>query len=385
MTYKALHVITGLDDGGAEAVLFRLVTATASNAQHVVVSLGDSGKYGELLEAHGIRVFCLGMPRGSVRIGAVRKLVAIMRNERPDVVQTWMYHANFLGGLCARAAGLSNIVWGIHHTHLVPGMASRGTRLIDWLCAHMSSFVPTSIVACAQAARDVHVVNGYDGRKFHVVANGYDVGRWSRSDEARREIRAELGIPDGCPVVGLVARWDPLKDHENFLSAMALVRQYRPDLRVILAGKGCAPDNNELVSLIGRAAGAESTYLLGPRADVPKIMSALDLHVLSSRSEAFPNVVAEAMACETPCVVTEVGDAPAIVGTTGWSIPIENPQLLAGAVTAALNEWSNQPPSWSVRRQQARQRIVSQFSIEAMAAGYSSVWEGVDGQPVPDA
>lgn len=374
MTFKALHVITGLGDGGAEAVLFRLVTAPEFDVQHVVVSLGDSGKYGELLEAYGVKVFCLGMPRGGVKIGGLRNLIAILRRERPDVVQTWMYHANFLGGLCARAAGLSNIVWGIHHTHLLPGMASRGTRLVDWLCARISPFVPSSIVACAQAARDVHVLNGYDERKFHVVANGYDVGRWSRSDEARQEIRAELGIPDRDPVVGLVARWDPLKDHDNLLSALALVRPHFPGVRLVLAGQGCEAENGDLAFLVGRAGGADKTYLLGPRSDVPNIMNALDLHVLSSRSEAFPNVVAEAMACETPCVVTEVGDAPVIVGTTGWSVPIKNAQLLANAIIAALAEWSTQPTAWSTRRDHARQRIASNFSVGAMAAGYRSVW-----------
>ncbi|UNK38240.1 glycosyltransferase [Shinella sp. H4-D48] len=375
MTFKVLHVITGLDDGGAEAVLFRLVSAVPDKTEHVVVSLTDAGKYGALLEAQGTRVLCLGMQRGRASIGALRQLVAFMRKEQPDVVQTWMYHANFLGGICAKVARLPTVVWGIHHTHLVPGMASRSTRAIDWLCARISNFVPTKIIACAKAAEDVHVGKGYDQRKVKVVANGYDINRWCRSEDARQDIRTELGIPDSCPLIGFVARWDPLKDHSNLVSAIALVRHNRADLRVMLVGKGCIPENSELVSLLERAGIAKSVCLLGARSDVPRLMCALDLHVLSSRSEAFPNVVAEAMACETPCVVTAVGDASEIVGATGWCVPVENSQLLAAAIVDALEEWSSRPSLWSERRRQARQRIVSQFSIEAMVQGYQDVWD----------
>jgi glycosyltransferase involved in cell wall biosynthesis len=103
-------------------------------------------------------------------------------------------------------------------------------------------------------------------------------------------------------------------------------------------------------------------------------MYALDIHILSSRSEGFPNVLAEAMACGTPCVTTDVGDAAMIVGDTGWVVPPKNPQVLANAILEAINEKQNNPLMWEVREQACRDRIVDNFSIEKMVAGYHQVW-----------
>jgi glycosyltransferase involved in cell wall biosynthesis len=127
----------------------------------------------------------------------------------------------------------------------------------------------------------------------------------------------------------------------------------------------------EIVELEGLV---ESTHLLGRRADVPALMNALDLHVLSSVGEAFPNVVAEAMASGTPCVVTNVGDAAEIVGETGWSVPAKDSAALASAVSTALQELEHQPQRWTERRLAARSRIVDNFSLEQMVVQYNKVW-----------
>jgi glycosyltransferase involved in cell wall biosynthesis len=368
-----LHIITGLEDGGAEAVLFRLTTADTAH-RHTVVSLGDGGKYGPLLEAQGVRVQTLGMPRGRVTLAGLYKLVGILRREQPRIVQTWMYHANLVGGVVARLSGVSAVFWSIHHTDLLPGTTGASTRLVDWLCARLSPLVPKGIIACALEAQRVHIANGYAARKFSVIPNGYDVALFAPDAQAGARIRAELGIADQSPVVGLVGRWDPQKDHANLIAALQTVRLTYPDVAVVLAGTRCEPDNVDLAALL-RAAGLDrNVHLLGRRADIPAVMNALDLHVLSSYSEAFPNVVAEAMACGTPCVVTDIGDAALIVGQTGWVVPPKNSLALADAIVDALHERGD-AGRWNSRTEAARERIVREFSLGTMVARYRKAWE----------
>lgn len=367
------HVITGLADGGAEAVLYRLCTFPQPGYRHIVVALGPEDKYAPMLRAAGVETHCLGLPRGRLTLRAVIRMFKLLRQRKPDVVQTWMYHANLVGGVVARLAGCSNVVWGLHHTTLVSGTTGKSTQLVNRLCARLSRRVPSSIVACAQSARLVHEGYGYDRSKFVVVPNGYETGKFAPDAAAGEAIRRELGIGLQAPVIGLVGRWHPDKDHPTLLAAFARVVGHFSDAQLLLAGTGCTADNNDLVAQIKDHGLDGSVRLLGRRSDVSAIMNAIDLHVLSSRSEAFPNVVAEAMACGTPCVVTDVGDASLIVGDTGWVVPPRNPEQLAGAIVKALRERSDFE-RWKARSHAARQRILNEFSLEKMVERYRRVW-----------
>ena len=106
---KILHIITGLNDGGAEAVLYRLCKFDSAH-KHIVVSLMVEGKYGPLLKELGVKLYCLNMPAGRIRFSGMIKLFKLLRQHKPDVIQTWMYHADLIGGVVGRLAGIKNIV-----------------------------------------------------------------------------------------------------------------------------------------------------------------------------------------------------------------------------------------------------------------------------------
>jgi glycosyltransferase involved in cell wall biosynthesis len=363
---RILHIITGLADGGAEAVLFRLITHDTKN-QHAVVSLTTEGKYGRALRDRGVPVVALEMPRGRLTWRGVQRLWFALRQERPDVAQTWMYHADLLGGLVARLAGVP-VVWGIRNTTLEPGRSSRTTIAVARMCGWLSRRVPRRIVACAHAAVTVHAALGYDAKRLVVIANGYDLGRFRPDGEARQRLRAEWGVSDDVPLLGMVARWDPYKDHANLIEAFAFWPRKWHVLSPVLVGTGMTAEN-QLMQRIAKAGLAERVRLLGPRTDVPAIMAALDVHVMSSSAEAFPNVLAEAMACGTPCVTTDVGDAAQIVGDTGWVVPPRNSQALAEALAQALTAQDDRA-AWATRQQRCRERIAKNYSIEAMVQRY---------------
>lgn len=365
-----VHVITELGDGGAEAALYRLCTAPGNESHHVI-SLMDEGKYGPLLRAAGISVTCIGMQRNRLSPAALWRLWRGLRKLRPRAVQTWMYHADLLGGVAARLAGIRNVAWGIHNSVLVPGQNSAGTILIARICARLSHVVPRAIICCAHKAARVHVALGYRAAAMHVVPNGYDLTLFRPDPEQRSTVRAELGLGDE-DVVGFVARHDPAKDHANLLRALAILKARGACPLCLLAGGGMKASNAALSAEIARHDVGDRVVLLGRRSDVPAIMNALDVHILSSAAEAFPNVLAEAMACGTPCVSTDVGDAVDIVGDSGWIVPPGNPDALADAVEAALT--ARHSADWSARREHARQWIARSFSIAQMNRGYRRVW-----------
>lgn len=372
---KIIHVITGLNNGGAEAVLYRLCTHDKNNT-HIVISLMDEGKYGVMLRDAGIEVHCINMPQGRFTLAGLAKLFRLFRNLKPNIVQTWMYHADLIGGVVAKLAGVKRVFWNIRHTTLEPRKSKRTTIIIAKLCAAISRFVPTGIVCCANKAKEVHSSLGYIRNKMTVIGNGYDLTLYAPQDVADNKIRDELHINDITPLLGMVGRFDPQKDHLGLLLSLSMVKKSGVNFKFCLIGRDLNQHNSLLVSKISELDLNDNMVLLDQRSDIHAVMNSLDIHVLSSSfGEGFPNVVAEAMACSTPCITTDVGDAALIVGDTGWIVPPEEPKLLAEAIILALDEKNNISEHWNMRKQNARLRIVQKFSIETMVKNYVAVWQ----------
>jgi glycosyltransferase involved in cell wall biosynthesis len=368
----ALHIITGLKDGGAESALYHLCIHNPQN-QHVVVSLMDEGKYGPLLVSAGIEVHCLRMPQGKVSLVGLGRLWRLLRLNKPDAVQTWMYHANLIGGFMARLAGVRNIVWGIHHSNLTPGTIKLSTIWIAKLSAAMSAWVPSRIVCCSQQAVEAHKRIGYAADKFRLVPNGYDLARLTPNAASGLSFRTALNLPAGVPLIGTVARFDTQKDHANLLAALGQLKRQGQAFHCLLVGTGMDAANATLADWLRQHDLTDRVTLLGRRNDIDAVMNALDIHVLSSLGEAFPNVLAEAMACGTPCVTTDVGDAAYIVGDTGWVVPPQDSGALARGIQSALAALAD-TTVWKARQQAARQRIEDHFTIERVVGLYDAVW-----------
>jgi glycosyltransferase involved in cell wall biosynthesis len=381
---RVLHVITGLNLGGAETMLYRLLRASHPGpSAYDVVSLTDRGIVGERIEAMGIPVRALGMRRTPDPRPLLR-LARFVARTRPDVVQTWMYHADLVGGVAAALARNAKIAWGIHHSTVERAHARRTTRLAVALGARLSPWIPDRIVAVSRAARDLHVDAGYDARKFVVIPNGFDMTEFRQEPGWRREVRRELGVADHLVLIGLVARVDPQKDHVNFLRAAAVMARRRSEVRFLLCGKDATRENGTLLQAVSEHGLGDRVLLLGPRTDIPRIMNALDIATLSSAwGEAFPLVIGEAMACGVPCVVTDVGDSAYLVGDTGRVVRPRDPEELA-AGWEALVELG--PDGRRLLGGAARARIEQHFSLPRIAAEYASLYRRMlDGVPEPSA
>jgi glycosyltransferase involved in cell wall biosynthesis len=369
---RVFHIITGLRDGGAEGVLFRLCTHDSLD-EHLVVSLSDEGKYGALLRAKGILVYPLYMRANRPSLIAFVRLVRLLKMHKPDVIQTWMYHADLFGGIAGRIAGVRNIVWGIRATTPDFRGAYKSISLMRKILAILSGWLPSKIAVCAKRAITSHAGLGYEERKMRLIPNGYDLSEFMMQPVKSEKFREEHGIQKHDVLLGCVGRYDPLKDYSNLLHALSILKQKGIRFYLILIGLGLDNSNAELRLLLEKLNLSDVVRLLGQRDDIPIAMGAFDLHVLSSSAEGFPNVVCEAMSCETPCVVTDVGDAAYIVGETGWVVPPQDHEALAISIEMAIEEMRSD--SWNRRCLSTRERVAELFSIEKMVGAYRQIWQ----------
>ncbi len=369
---RVVHVINGLGVGGAETMLYRILAHRRPSVVDArVVSLSKGGALASRVRELGVPVEELDLRGPAGLLTAVPRLRKVLRAANADLVQTWMYHADLLGGLAARWERIPT-VWGIQNTNLLWGTSKWSTRLIVRFLALLSRVVPRRIVSCSREAERVHVAKGYDQSKFVVVPNGSDTVSFFRSASKRGELRARLGIAPVAMVVGHVGRFHPQKDHRTFLRAAGLLGGRRPAPLFLMCGEGVGPDNAELRRVAGEAGIERQCLFLGPREDMAAVMNALDVLAVSARAgEAFPLVLGEAMACEVPCVTTNVGDASFLVGDTGRTVPVGDPAALATALAEIL-----EMPT-PVREQlgaRARARIAKEFSIERIARLYEDLY-----------
>ena len=376
-----VHVITGLQTGGAETMLYKLLSEVAEDqdVQSRVVSLMPDGPIGERLRELGVSLTTLDMPRGTLTWDGLRRLYGLLRHKQPDVVQTWMYHADLVGGIVAWMAGVDHIVWNIRSSTLDPDRDKRKTIWTAKICAWLSAWLPDRIVTCAREAGRVHADLGYDASKMEVIPNGFDTEQYRPDEQRRSQIRDELNLQDEV-VVGLVARYHPQKDHRTFVRAAARLVEQVPDVHFVLCGTDIDWKNEELVGWIEKHGLRDFFSLLGRRDDVASVITAFDLAVLSSATgEAFPNVVGEAMACGVPSVVTDVGDSADIVGDTGIAVPTEAPKKLAEACEQILTLPGSERHTLG---EKARDRVEREYSLSAVANRYLHIYrEKLDTSP----
>ena len=368
-----LHVITGLDTGGAETALFRLIDGSRlGNYRHMVVTLMPGGTMLPVFRQAGIDVLQIDLRKAP--LAGFLRLVRIMRASRPDIVQTWMYHADLVGGLAARVAGNRNVIWGIRTTGI--DHAPRATAVVRRLCAWLSARVPHTIVCVADASRRAHVDKGYDGGRMVVVHNGFN-----QSPEVgalqRMTLRAQWGFDETHVVVGNLGRFDPDKDLENFVRAAGILAPAHPQLRFVMIGHRSDAERAQLDAWVAGTGYPERFTLLRERADALVCLAAMDVFCLSSRNEGFPVVVGEAMSAAVPCVVTDVGDTALLVGDTGVVVPREDAAALAAGVEQMLRIGPDGRRLLGLRASaRVRERFTVSHTRERFENVYSRVMEG---------
>jgi glycosyltransferase involved in cell wall biosynthesis len=362
------HIITGLNVGGAERALHTLLTNGLEGPfRNRVISLMGPGHYGPLLEQAGIPLTCLNMPRGLPTPGALWRLRVALRHDRPALVQGWMYHGNLAASLAGWLAGRGvPVAWNVRASLQALRAEKPTTRAAIRLGARLSRG-PKAILYNSARSLTQHREIGYADGADVVIPNGFDTDTWRSDAAARAQGRQNLGLGPDEVVIGYVGRGHPQKDIPLLAGAFDQVRRLRPTARLICIGR-------EIDMQVPADCSRDGMQFLGQRADVPVLLPGFDVLCLSSRSEGFPNVIGEAMACGVPCVTTDVGDAADVVGDTGWVVPPGDGTALARALGAALD---TPPDELRKRGAAARGRIERDFSIAAIVSQYVALYTGL--------
>lgn len=370
-----MHIVTTLSSGGAEAALYRLLSQASKEASfaHSVVSLTGIGVYGPYLRSLGIPLYSLGMKPGRPKLQSLAMLYRLIKQDLPDILQTWLYHADLLGLLVGRLSGVHRIVWNVRCSNVDFQYYPPTTRWVFSLLSRLSR-LPTAVIANSYAGKEFHHRSGYRPRKWEVIVNGFDTKQYRPNPKARSRFRMALGLDESIRIIGMVARYDPMKDHANFFTAAGKVSADFPNVRFVLCGRDMSRHNSDVKKMIQENNLKDKTYLLGERSDLPDIFPALDINVLSSFAEGFPNVLGEAMACGVPCISTSVGDAAYIIGDTGKVVRPKDPVALAEAWLDLLSISDERRKELGLR---ARKRVEERFSISKMAHQYGEFYREI--------
>jgi glycosyltransferase involved in cell wall biosynthesis len=369
-----LHVITSLGAGGAEAMVSKVaLDLQRRGCRNRVLSLGGRGFWGPRLEQQGIPVVALNL--GSRRPWATLKALASL--QKPEVVQGWMYHGNLaawaLGRLWAKP-----FAWNIRATWDPSGFG-KGVTLMVMQLNRLLSAQPKRILCNSHEAVRGHLAAGFRGA-WEVIPNGFELERYRPNSEVRQVFRRSLGLADSDLLVGMAARFHPMKDHGCLLEAWAQVAKFHPNAHLLLAGTGVISGNDWFAQVLPALPGGERVHLLGERSDMETFQTSLDLAVLSSAyGEAFPNSLGEAMACGVPCVATDVGDSREIVGGAGLIVPPHRPDLLALAILEVLGM---APTSRRNLGLLGLERVRSNYTIQCVSSLYESFYRELTGSKV---
>lgn len=369
---RVAHVIPDLAIGGAETALVRLLEGLdGARFASLVVTLRDGGELVERARRAGVRVVSLGMRTRLPSPLTLRRLRAALVPFAPDVVQGWMYHGNLAAWTATRLVQpRPALAWNVRQS--LAGLDhERGlTRLVIRANARLSS-AADAIVNNSRASATQHADRGFDARRVEIIPNGFDTDVFRPDEEARAEVRAQLGIAPGSLVAGMVARFDPVKRHDLFLDAVARARRDGLDVHALLVGSGIVQENAALARRITRERLDGSVHLLGARHDVARLLPALDVLVSASWTEGFPNAVGEAMACGVPCVVTDTGDCAAMVGDAGVVVPPGDGAALARALPEMLRRPAHERSAMGAR---GRTRIAADYTLAACTARYAALY-----------
>jgi len=377
---KLLHCITGLSKDGAQRMLLRVVRGLIDQGfSQLVVSLSDREDFASRFEELNVPVVSLAMRRGMPDPRRVARLFEVVQQASPDIMQGWMYHGNLavslVRPLLRRAVTLTPrkaplVVWNVRRG--LDDLRERKllTRLLVPAGAFLSHHVD-KIIYCTAESADQHERAGFAASKRILIGNGFDSERFRPRPEARSRLLSELSLDDDALLVGNVGRADVAKGHGNLVEAFAGVLFSTPNARLILVGRGVDASNRELRQLISRRGLSSRVFLLGERSSLEELFPAFDVYCSASLAEGFPNVIAEAMACGVPCVVTDTGASRSLVHGVGIVVPTRSVEQLSKGLLRML--MTGHAERKEIGRQ-LRERIERDHSLTKVVASYASLY-----------
>jgi glycosyltransferase involved in cell wall biosynthesis len=374
---KILHIINSLNQGGAEKALTNLINFDDKN-NHIVVSLLKKGFFSKQLENKKIKIYYLNMSKKNILINFfhIFRLILITLRENPKIIQTWLYHSDFIGSILSIILFKRNVFWTIVNFNLERKYNKFFTNIILKINRFLSFYIPKKIICCSEASIRNHINFGFSEKKFVFIPLGFDINLYKpiKNIDIKKTIDSNFLIKKTDFIIGCVARWHEQKNHSFLLNSFKTINKSSKNIKLILVGTEMDISNKKLMNLIRINNVLDYTLLLGPRDNIHELMNIFDLNVLVSYSEAFPNVLGEAMSSGTPCLSSNVGDAKDILGDYGKIIDIDSNENFITAIDYFIKMKENNN-EWNKLKDNCRSHIIKNYGIEGIVMKYHKVWQ----------
>ncbi len=364
---KIVFIITNFRKGGAERALTLLASSVLKLGHEVSIFIikPDKKTYIPNALCNAKFYFFEFTYNPFISLKNLINLIFAIKKIRPDVIHTWMYHSDFIGGIAGRIAGVTNIFWGIRSAELPFNVTSKTTILLRYFCAAFSYVVPKKIFANSKSAIDVHKGIGYSPKKLKHIPNGFDLTRYKFSVASHARFRIKNQIPIDAVIIGMIGRYDPFKNHKIFLELVANMLPLKESMYFVMAGTNVVWGNQDLIEGSNNLP-RDRVILLGELNDTIDILCSLDFLILPSLAESFPNILGEAMACGSCPITADVGDCAEIMGSRAL---VSNANTV-DAYKNLLIKYIDDPVSRFEITVELRKRINSIYSIDSIAKKY---------------
>lgn len=328
---EILYIVNSLELGGAEQIFFNILK---NKKKILIITLISEGYFGNKLKNRGFKLINLNMKKNIFIIFKIFRLIQIINKYNPEIVHTWLYHSNLIGGIASKLSGVKKIFWSIHHEFEYSNIV----MFIEMkILAFLSYLIPNKIVYCSYSSKQSHTLNGYNRKLSNIIENGISLEKFKPKRDLRINLRKKLKIKKNCFLIGNISRYHPTKDHETLLKSLKILKKNKIFFKCILIGKGLSKSNVNLFNKIKEYNLEDNVILYGKSLKVHELLNAFDLNILSSKSECSPVTLLEAMASGVPSLSTNVGNAKNLIGNSGWIVESENPEALASCISYIAN------------------------------------------------
>lgn len=374
---RILNIITGFNYGGAEMMLLKLCNSEDFfDCEIKIIVLSNKVLLKGYLNNSNIEVIGLDFSKFLMVPINLFKIIKISILFRPQIIQTWLYHADFFGLILKLFCPQSKLVWNIRQANLSLEHNKLFTLLIAKLCSIFSHIYRIKIITNSFEAIDKHVQFGYNHSLFSVIPNGFDLNRFYPNDLIYYKIRSELNLKDSCKIIGNFGRFHSLKNQFGFLeTARLILDKVDFEVKFLMLGTDIDHNNSGLIKKITDLKLTNDVILLGNKSNVDYYFKSLDLYISASWGEAFPNVLGESMASCVPCISTNVGDCSIIIGDENFISDPGDYNNLSNKAICILN--LSQFDLMSLR-DSLRIRIAENYNLDKVAYSYIKMYKNIN-------
>ena len=378
---KIVHIINSLKKGGAEGNLYRLCKFQKKKYKNkiniIIITLIDNGYYEYELKKKGIKILSLRINEENKIFDFIKKITKLrkyIKKINPDIIQSWMYHSNFLTMFIPKKY-YNRIFWNIRHSELNLRISKKMTILLSIICGLFSRFVPKKIIYCSEKSIKFHENNQYYcKKKTRLIDNGYSDKTYYPSNNLRLNFRKKNKIKKTDIILGYAGRYAKQKNIESLLNAFSKIVKNYENVHLYMVGKEINLQNKELINIISGLNIKDKIVLLNEQKNLLEFYNGIDLLVLTSHSESFPNVIAEAMLCSTPVLASNAGCSKKIIDKYGFVLNKNDYLSITKGLKKSINILENKKRNWKFLKKNVRSQIKKKFSIEKMANSYSKNW-----------